>query len=178
MNPEGPLKPRPKPASGTVTLPLAVLPAFLGRFLKRYPSLVRHPHPFAVHFPIVFLYAAAFFDLLYLGTGSTSLETSGFHFLGAGVLSLPLAMLTGEIIRRVAYSQEPVQNFHIEIYLSGVLLALAAAAFVWRWLDPLILRDFGWTGLLYLLIILALPAIATYISYFGGLLTFPLNEDR
>ena len=169
---------RPKPASGAVTLKLVVLPDFLGRILKNCPSLVRHPHPFTVHFPIVFLYSAAFFDLAYLATGVTSLETSAFHFLGAGLLSLPLTMLTGELIRRVGYSQEPLQTFRIEIYYSRLLLILSLAAFAWRWFDPGILRDFGLTSLFYLLIILALPTIATYISYFGGLLTVPLEKEE
>jgi uncharacterized membrane protein len=139
---------------------------------------VRHPHPIAVHFPIVFLYSAAFFDLLYLVTGVTSLETSAFHFLGAGVLSLPFSILTGELIRRVGYSQEPVQAFRIEIYLSGILVALGLAALLWRGLDPRILRNFRWSSLLYLVIMLALPTLATTISLFGGLLTFPLNKEE
>jgi uncharacterized membrane protein len=170
--------PRPKPAGGAAALPSGVLPAALERLLRKYPGLVRHPHAFAVHFPIVFLYSAAFFDLLYLGTGIISLETSAFHFLGAGLLTLPLTMLTGEISRRLSYSQEPVQVFHIEIFYSRLLLVLSLAGFVWRWLDPQVLRDFGWSGLVYLLIILALPTLATYISYFGGLLTFPLEKEE
>jgi uncharacterized membrane protein len=167
---------RPKPADEAAPLPLAALPAPLARLLRKYPGLVRHPHPFAVHFPIVFLYSAAFCDLAYLCTGAASLETSAFHFLGAGLLFLPLTMLTGEISRRLSYPQEPLQVFRIEIFYSWILLALSLAAFCWRGLDPLVLCDFGWASLLYLLIILALPALATYISYFGGLLTFPLKE--
>jgi uncharacterized membrane protein len=169
---------RPKPAGGAAVLPSGVLPAALERFLKKYPGLVRHPHAFVVHFPIVFLYSAAFLDLVYLVTGVTSLETSAFHFLGAGLLSLPLTMLTGEISRRLSYAREPVQAFHIEIFYSRLLLVLSLSAFIWRWFDPQVLQDVRWTSLLYLLIILALPTLATYISYFGGLLTFPLDKKE
>jgi uncharacterized membrane protein len=169
---------RPKTGGEMAALPSGVLPAALERLLKKYPGLVRHPHPFAVHFPIVFLYSAAFCDLVYLGTGITSFETSAFHFLGAGLLSLPLNMLTGTISRRLIYPREPDEVFRIEIFYSRLLLALSLAAFVWRWFDPGVLRNFGWAGLLYLLIILALPAIATYISFFGGLLTFPLEKEE
>jgi uncharacterized membrane protein len=169
---------RPQPAGEAAALPSGVLPAALEPLLKKYPGLVRHPHAFAVHFPIVFLYSAAFCDLVYLGTGATSLETSAFHFLGAGLLSLPLAMLSGQISRRLSYPREPDQTFHIEIFYSRVLLVLSLAAFVWRWLDPQILRNFTWPSLLYLLLILALPALATYISFFGGLLTFPLERNE
>ena len=169
---------RPEPAVKAAALPSGVLPAALARLLRKYPGLVRHPHPFIVHFPIVFLYSAAFCDLVYLGTGITTLETSAFHFLGAGLLFLPLSMLTGQISRHLIYPDEPQEVFHIEIFYSRLLLLLSLAAFVWRWLDPQILRTFTWPSLAYLLIILALPAIATYISFFGGLLTFPLEEER
>ncbi len=169
---------RPKPAVAEATIPSGVLPAPLARLLKKYPGLVRHPHPFTVHFPIVFLYSAAFCDLVYLGAGIASFETSAFHFLGAGLITLPFSMLSGQISRRLSYPQEPDQTFHIEIFYSRLLLVLTLVAFAWRWLNPQILRDFGWTSLLYLLIILALPTIATYISFFGGLLTFPLEKKE
>jgi len=168
---------RPKPAVEAATIPSGVLPAQLERLLKKYPGLVRHPHAFIVHFPIVFFYSAAFCDLLYLATGVASLETSAFHFLGAGLFTLPFSILTGTLSRRLTYPQEPDQLFHIEIFNSRLMLLLGIAAFVWRWLDPGIMRPFTWLSLIYLLIILALPSLATYISFFGGLLTFPLEEE-
>jgi uncharacterized membrane protein len=170
--------PRPKPAVEPAPLPSGVLPAPLERLLKKYPGLVRHPHPFAVHFPIVFFYSAAFCDLAYLGAGITTLETSAFHFLGAGLFTLPFSMLSGQISRRLSYPLEPDQTFRIEIFYSRVMLILSLAAFIWRWLDPHILRHFTWLSLLYLLLILALPTLATYISFFGGLLTFPLKKEE
>jgi uncharacterized membrane protein len=169
---------RPKPAVEAATIPSGVLPGPLERLLKKYPGLVRHPHAFVVHFPIVFFYSAAFCDLVYLVTGLTSLETSAFHFLGAGLFSLPFSMLTGIISRRLSYPHEPDQIFHIEIFYSRLMLILSLAAFIWRWLAPQILRPFTWLSLLYLLIILALPFLATYISFFGGLLTFPLETEE
>ena len=181
MPPDAESPPGPKPEhddAQEADSRLATRPQALGRILKKYPSLWRHPHPFMVHFPIVFLLAAAFFNLMYLATGVASLETSAFHFLGAGVLSLPLAMLTGELARRLNYPREPVLAFRIEIYYSRILLVLSLAAFLWRWLDPHILRNFRRASLCYLLIILALPVIVTIISYFGGLLTFPLEKKE
>ncbi len=169
---------RPKPAVKKSSLPDGVFPAPCERLLKKYPGLVRHPHAFAVHFPIVFFYSAAFCDLAYLATGITSLETSAFHFLGAGLFTLPLSMLTGQISRRCSYPHVPDQIFHVEIFNSRLMLILSLAAFIWRWLDPQILRTFTWLSLIYLLIVLAIPALATYISFFGGLLTFPLEEEE
>ena len=146
--------------------------------MARYPSLRRHLHPFFVHFPIVFLYAAAFLNLAFLATGAAALERSAFYLLGAGVLSLLPTMVTGEIARRLNYSGEPLAAFHIEIFYSRILLALSGAAFLWRWLDPRVLQNFNWTGYLYLLLSLALPVLVTIISYFGGLLTFPLERGE
>jgi uncharacterized membrane protein len=178
VNPDNHLKSRPRPPSGAAPAPLPLLPGPIKRLLQKYPGLVRHPHPFTVHFPIVFFYLAAVFTLTYLATGSTRLEASAFYFLIAGTLFLPLTMITGEISRRVFYPDEPAKVFHIEIYYSWVLLVLAAAACLWRGLNPLVLAPFRWTSFIYLLIILALPAIATYISFFGGLLTFPLDKEK
>ena len=173
------LRPRPPgEAIDSFRLPDVDLPEPLLGVLRRYPSLQRHPHPFIVHFPIVFALAAAFFSLLYLGAGIISFETTAFHCLGALVLTTPLAMLTGELSRMVNYPQQSKQAFLIERRYSWLLLALSSAAFVWRWLDPAILRHFGWASLVYLLILLALPVLVTVISYFGGLLTFPLEKGE
>jgi uncharacterized membrane protein len=175
---KGPLRPKPKPDSEAVTSPLEALPKSLRRILEKYPSVRRHLHSFIVHFPIVFLFSAAMFNLVYLVTGAISFETSAFHFLGAGVLFLPLAMLTGELSRRLNYPKEPLLAFRIEIFYARILLILSLTAFLWRGLDPHVLRNFQWTSLIYLLIILALPVLVTIISFFGGLLTFPLNKAK
>ena len=168
----------PGRAADSFSWPDVDLPESLLRVLRRYPSLQRHPHPFVVHFPIVFALAAAFFSLLYLGAGIISFETTAFHCLGAVVLTTPLAMLTGELSRMVNYPQQSKQAFLIERRYSWVLLALSGAAFVWRWLDPAILRNFRWASLAYLLILLTLPVLVTIISFFGGLLTFPLEKGE
>jgi uncharacterized membrane protein len=168
--------PQRPPAAAGAAPQLALLPPFLARLFRKYPGLARHPHPLTVHFPIVFFYAAAFLVLAYLVTGLASFETSAFHFLAAGLLSLPPTMVTGQLVRRLAYPEEPLATFHIEIFYSRLLLLLGLLTFAWRGLDPLILTDFGGAGLLYLALVLALPTLATYISYFGGLLTFPLEK--
>lgn len=131
-----------------------------------------------VHFPIVFTLAAAFFSLLYLLAGVNSFETTAFHCLGAALLTTPLAMLSGELSRRVNYPRESKHTFQIERRYSRVLLTVSGVAFLWRWLDPSILQTFGWTSLVYLALVLSLPFLVTIISYFGGLLTFPLEKEE
>ena len=86
-------------------------------------------------------------------------------------------MLTGELSRRVNYPREPKQLFNIEIRYSWVLLGLWAGIFIWRWLDPTILQNFRWLSLLYLLLLLAGVVIVTLISFYGGMLTFPLEKE-
>ena len=52
------------------------------------------------------------------------------------------------------------------------------------WASPVLDALFGWVSqkgafaLPVLLIILALPVLVTIISFFGGLLTFPLNKAK
>jgi uncharacterized membrane protein len=172
-------RPRPKGGEAGPFDPSEVdLPDSVSRLLLKYPCLQRHPHPFIVHFPIVFTYATAFFSFVYLLVGVNSFETTGFHLLGATVLSLPLTMVSGELSRRVNYPREPKRSFLIEVRFSRIMLALSSAAFVWRWLDPSILRNLRWDSAIYLAIILLLPIFATIISYFGGLLTFPLENEE
>ena len=172
-------RPRPQGREAGTSIPSGVdLPRPLRRLFLKYPCLKRHPHPFIVHFPIVFTYAAAFFSLVYLWTGVSSFDTTAFHCLGAAILTMPPAMVSGELSRRLIYPREPDRAFAIERRYSWLLLVVGGAAFVWRGLDPAILRPFRWDSMIYLLLILSLPVSATIISYFGGLLTFPLDNGE
>jgi uncharacterized membrane protein len=172
------LRPRSKESSPLAFDPAqAEIPPFLKRLLLAYPYLQRYPHSFLVHFSIVFIYTTGFFSLLFLVSGNNALEISAFYCLGAGLLSLPPVMITGELSRRVNYPNEPKHLFRIEIYYSRILLGLWAGAFLWRWQDNSILQKFRWVSLLYLLLLLASIVIVTIISYYGGLLTFPLEKN-
>jgi len=153
------------------------LPPGMARLLHRHPAWRRHPHPIVVHFTIVYMLSTTFFSLLYLLMQIPSLEITAYYCLGAGLLSIPFAMLTGYLSRRVNYPEAPRRLFFIEIRLSWLLLGAGAAAFLWRTLNPGILQNFGKAGLFYLLLIISLSVIVTIISFFGGLLTFPLEKD-
>lgn len=69
--------------------PVAEAPEILSRLLSRFPVLRRHPHPMTVHFPIVFMFSAAMFTLLYLLTGIRGFEVTAVNCLGAGSSSRP-----------------------------------------------------------------------------------------
>lgn len=152
------------------------LSPWLARLLERYPYLRRHPHPAVSHFPIVFMLAASFFSLLYLLTGVASFETTSFHCLGGGVLSTPAAIATGVFTRRLNYP-DPDPTLTLETLLSCLLWAMVTGAFLWRLLDPVVLRDLHGLNFIYLLLVLAVTPLVTIISFFGGMLTFPLEED-
>jgi predicted heme/steroid binding protein len=70
------------------------LPAFLETLLKRHPVLQRHPHPFLVHFPMVFLFGGAIFMLLNLFRPQWApFEPMAFWMLIMGINSHPQPLL-------------------------------------------------------------------------------------
>jgi uncharacterized membrane protein len=151
------------------------LPPWLTGLVARHPYLRRHPHPAVAHFPIVFMLAASFFSVLYLLTRVTSFETTAFHCLGGGVLSTPAAIATGVFTQRLNYPQ-PDPTLTLEKRLSYLLWAMVTWAFVWRWLDPEVLHNLQGLNFIYFLLVLMVSPLVSVISFFGGMLTFPLEE--
>jgi predicted heme/steroid binding protein/uncharacterized membrane protein len=152
------------------------MPKFLSQLLAQYPMLRRHPHPMLVHFPIVFMFAAPLFNLLYLITGIRSLELTALHCLGGGILFTPLAILTGWFTWWLNYLAKPMRAVTIKMRFSILLLAVSIIAFVWRILNPGILTSFTGGGTLYFLLILSLIPIVAIVGWFGATLTFPLEK--
>ena len=152
------------------------LPPWLRELVARHPYLRRHPHPAVAHFTITFMLAASFFSVLYLLTGVGSFETTAFHCLGGGVLTTPAAIATGVLTQRLNYP-EPHPTLVLEKRLSFLLWATAAGAFVWRLLNPEVLRDLHGLNFIYLLLVLAVTPLVSVISYFGGMVTFPLEPE-
>ncbi len=162
---------------GSPTLEREVPPA-LARFLERVPQLRRRPHPVLAHFPIVFMLSASFFSLLYLATGNRAFDDTAFYCLGGGLLTMPVTVATGLFTHWLNYpGGEADKTVRLEKALSYGVTAIAATAFVWRWLNPRVLDDLGGVNLLYLLLVLSLTPLVTANGYFGGMLTFPLEEE-
>jgi predicted heme/steroid binding protein/uncharacterized membrane protein len=151
------------------------MPKFLSGLLVRYPILRRHLHPMVVHFPIVFMFAATLFNLLYLITGIKSFEVTALHCLGGGILFTPLAILTGWFTWWLNYLAKPMRAVTIKICFSILLLVVSITVFIWRIWDPGILIAFAGRSTFYFLLILSLLPIVTVIGWFGGTLTFPLK---
>jgi len=150
------------------------LPPWLSGLVARHPYLRRFPHSAVAHFPITFMLAAGCFSVLYLLTRVESFDTTAFYCLGGGVLATPAAIATGVFGQRLNYP-ESSPTLSLEKRLAYLLGAMATGAFGWRLLNPQVLRDLQGVNLLYLLLVLALTPLVTLISYFGGMLTFPLE---
>ncbi len=149
------------------------MPESLARLLERFPMLRRHPHPMTVHFPIVFSLSAVGFTVLYLLTGEKSLETTALHCLAAGILFMPVVMLTGLFTWWLNYMAKPVKAVHIKLFASLILFFVALVAFAWRLSDPGILDSFSWVGTAYFLLVSSMAPLITVIGWHGAHLTFP-----
>jgi predicted heme/steroid binding protein/uncharacterized membrane protein len=149
------------------------LPMRLESLLERFPFLRRHPHPMAVHFPMVFLISPALFMILFITTGERSFEATSFHCLGAGLLMLFPAILTGFLTWRVNYQARPIKPVKIKIVLSLMLCALSVLAFLWRLSEPELLLSMNASGLAYFFIVFSLMPIVSAVGFYGGKLTFP-----
>lgn len=162
---------------GSPTPDYPQLPPALARLLDRFPQLRRRPHPLLAHFPIVFMLSATFFSLLYRCTGNPAFDATAFYCLGSGLLTLPPTIATGLLTQWLNYPGGADRTVHIEKRLSYSVLGIAAAAFVWRWLNPRVLTDLSGVNLIYLFLVLSLTPLVTANGYFGGMLTFPLDEE-
>jgi predicted heme/steroid binding protein/uncharacterized membrane protein len=154
------------------------LPAWLDRFLERYPFFQRHPHPMTVHFPIVFFIAAPVFTALFLITRVDAFETTALHCLAAGLLVSLVVIPTGLFTWWVNYGAQPMKAVTIKLTLSFTQFFVGLTAFVWRLMDPQVLRSPSGVNLLYpVLVFLLLPSILV-VGWYGATLTFPLRKQR
>ncbi len=172
---------RPRPIPG-VRAPVTAgyrpgLPPWLGRLLSRVPQLQRRPHSMLAHFPIVFMLSTTFFTILYLFTGNKSFDDTAFYCLGGGLLTMPPTVATGLFTHWLNFSGRLHETVNIEKALSYSVIAIGVVAFVWRLLNPRVLEDLVGINLVYLLLVLSLGPLVTANGYFGGMATFPLEEE-
>jgi uncharacterized membrane protein len=153
------------------------LPPALARLLDRFPQLRRRPHAMLAHFPIVFMLSATFFSILSVLTGEVAFDDTAFYCLGGGLLTLPPTIATGLFTLRLNFYGGADRTVRIEKALSYTVAGVAATAFVWRWLNPRVLDNLGGVNLIYFLLVLSLTPLVTANGYFGGMITFPLEEE-
>ncbi|MHB9073598.1 MAG: DUF2231 domain-containing protein [Desulfobaccales bacterium] len=153
------------------------VPPGLEGLLRRFPWLRRHPHPMLSHFPIVFMLSATFFSVLYVMSGDKSFDDTAFYCLGAGLATMPLAVATGLFTHWLNFPGGLHKTVHIEKTLSYSVLAVSTAAFVWRWMNPNVLANLRGINFIYFLMVLSLTPLVTANGYFGGMVTFPLEDE-
>jgi len=151
------------------------LPAWLERFLARYPFFLRHPHPMTVHFPIVFMIFAPIFMLLYLATGLPGFEFTAVNCLAAGLLFCLVVIPTGLFTWWVNYMARPLRAVTIKIVVSLVMFADGLAALIWRLVDPTVATRLTGPNLLYLVLVVLLLPMVVVVATYGAILTFPLH---
>jgi predicted heme/steroid binding protein/uncharacterized membrane protein len=153
------------------------IPAFLSGLLRRFPLLRRHPHPMTIHFPIVFMFAATVFTLLYLLTGIRSFESTALNCLGAGLFFTPVAIITGYYTWWLNYMARPLRPVNIKKKLVFVLLGDEIITFLWRITVPDIFEPFRLASGFYLILILSLLPLVTIIGWYGASMTFPIEKE-
>lgn len=144
------------------------MPDWLAGLLEQVPFLRRHPHPMVVHFPIVFMYSAAFFVLLGMLTGEKSFEATSFYCLAGGILFMAPSMLTGWFSWWLNYMAKPMRPVTVKKRLSWLLLTVSAAAFAWRFAEPAVADTAGTGRSVYLVLVLSVVPLVSVIGYLGG----------
>jgi uncharacterized membrane protein len=153
------------------------IPKPLSFLLSRFPFLRRHPHPMIIHFPIVFMFSTAVFNIFYVLSGNKAFETTALHCLAGGVLFTPMAIATGFYTWWLNYMARPTRAVAIKQRVSMALLAVEIIVFVWRIEVPDILASFQFASLIYFSLILSLFPMVTVIGWFGAKLTFPIEKE-
>jgi predicted heme/steroid binding protein/uncharacterized membrane protein len=153
------------------------IPRALSWLLERIPMLRRHPHPMTVHFPIVFMFSATIFNILYLITGVKAFELTALNCLGAGILFTPVAIITGFYTWWLNYLAKPTRPVTIKKRVSILMFIIAVVAFIWRIIVPDILDTFGLASVIYLILVLSFFPLVTVVGWFGAQLTFPIEKD-
>ena len=146
------------------------LPTFVETLLKRYPVVRRHPHPFFVHFPLVFLFGGAVFIFLHLYRPRVApFEQAAFMMLIMGVIFTLPAIVTGLWNWWVAFSLQPSPQVFYKISLSIILFLVEITCLLIRIRGPFEKNTRGWVYL-GLMLFLAVDVLA--IGFFGGQLTY------
>jgi uncharacterized membrane protein len=158
-------------------IPERVVPPGLARFLQRFPELKRRPHPALSHFPIVFMLSAAFFSALYVITEDKSFDDTAFYLLGAGLVTMPPAVISGLFTHWLNFPGGLHRTVHLEIGLAFAVMTIAGVTFFWHWVNPHVLDNLGGVNLLFFILVLSLAPLVTANGYFGGMVTFPLEEE-
>lgn len=153
------------------------VPAWVSRYMKRFPMLKRHPHPMTVHFPIAFCVAAPLCLLLGLITGWSGFDASMAVLLGIGVFFTPIAIATGLFTWWLNYASARITPVLVKLAATPLLFICLVWAFSMRLKTPDMLSHPG-DHLGFIVLVLALLPLVSVIGWFGAALTFPPHDDE
>lgn len=146
------------------------LPPILQTFLQKIPMARRHPHPMVVHFPIAFLMASSLFILLHLIFKNPFLGITSFYFLILGAIASPFAMATGFLTWWINYRLKLTHFVKRKIQLSILLLIFEIILILWRSSNREIFNP------IYFIMVVLLTPIVSILGYYGGQMTFPVEN--
>jgi predicted heme/steroid binding protein/uncharacterized membrane protein len=149
------------------------IPAFLSALFQRYPILRRHPHPMLVHFPMAYLFAGAFFMLIYDLGGGALMEKIAFAMLLLGAVFTPPTILTGFLTWWVNYSARLLHPVKRKLQLAVTLSLFIIICLALKLSGNTAPQGIGW---LYSLLMFSFAPIVVLMGYYGGRLTLPYEK--
>lgn len=134
---------------------------------------IPHLHPICVHFPQALFPVAFAATLIYLALGIREFEAGAYMCALLGLLSVPVAALSGVIDWKLRFRGAMTRVFKIKMAGSGLLVVLALPAVLLRASHPdLLLHPLQGAGWGYLLLLAACAADCTVLGFYGGRLVF------
>lgn len=127
-----------------------------------------HFHPISVHFSIAYSIAVSLLSVLYVVYGQTALNIAAYYMLILGLLSAPVTGFTGFYSWRNNYKSKMNKFFRRKLTIAPVFFFVIAACFVWRTINPQVLKAPTSFGFIYLALTLSLTPIVTALGYYGG----------
>jgi uncharacterized membrane protein len=140
------------------------------KFVNQMQKL--HLHPIAVHFSIAYSIAAFLLALLYLITGTLSLETASYYLLVLGLLSAPVSALAGLFSWRTTYKSKRNKIFTWKLIFAAIFLTIITICFLLRAFYPQILISKTYVSFLYVSLLTSLTPTVTILGYYGGKIVY------
>lgn len=133
---------------------------------------VYHPHPMAVHFPIVLHFFAGAMDIAFLFSPLEKFEQGTYYAFFAATLFGLIAMVPGILSWWVNYDFKMIRPLVIKLYTSIFTLLIGSIAVALHLLDPMIAYKSSAAALFYhFSVLITVPAVVV-LGYYGGRLTW------
>ena len=98
-------------------------------------------HPISAHFPSAFFPFSALFLVLFIITGNIAFEVGAKYTLWAGVMTNPIAIISGLIDWKLRYKGARVPIFKKKITYSITAQILAVICVIWLCAQPGVLKE-------------------------------------